>query len=98
MLLGDIPNISKKQRFLKSETGKEFETTWKEKNRIPSEALAEANNNLVADPNLVIFDDATVLSLMAFIRGEGFHAYVLPQLTNLPFGHTREDILVEKPR
>ena len=98
MLLGDIPNISRKQRFLKSEKGKEFDNIWKEKNRSPSEAMAEAEKYLADDPNLVILDDAMVLSLMAFIRGQEYHTYILPQSMNLPFGHTREDILVEKPR
>lgn len=47
-----------------------------------------------SDSQLITFDDALALDLMAFIRGKGFEAFLLPQSIDLPFGATREDILV----
>jgi hypothetical protein len=43
---------------------------------------------------LITFDDALVLDVMAFIRRKGFEAFLLPQPIDLPFGGSREDILV----
>jgi hypothetical protein len=43
------------------------------------------------------FDDKTVLELAGRFRSEGFHAYMLPQPADLPFGRTREDMLVIRP-
>ena len=40
-------------------------------------------------------DDVLVLEIVAFIRGKGFEAFLLPQPIDLPFGGSREDILVE---
>lgn len=39
------------------------------------------------------FDDF-LLILMACLRKRGCHACLLPQPPDLPFGHTREDLLV----
>ena len=36
----------------------------------------------------------TSLKIIEYIRRKNFHAYVLDQPPNLPFGNTREDILV----
>jgi len=38
-----------------------------------------------------------VVDLIARFRRQGFDTFVLPQSTSLPFGHTREDILVTRP-
>ena len=46
------------------------------------------------DSSLVAVDDSFLLDLMMHIRNKGFEAYVLPQPLDLPFGGSREDILV----
>ena len=30
-------------------------------------------------------------------RAQGFHTYLMRQPADLPFGHTREDLLIERP-
>jgi cyclopropane fatty-acyl-phospholipid synthase-like methyltransferase len=92
MLLGDVPNISKKSRFVNSKTGQKVAKNWVEQ-------MKEAGGyhpleKIESDSQLITFDDALVLDLMAFIRGKGFETFLLPQPIDLPFGGTREDILV----
>jgi len=94
-LFGDIPNCSHKKRFLESETGKAFERQWREL------LHKEGNQNTFAeiqpDPALVQFDDELVLEICRRSRAEGFDTYILSQPAYLPFGHTREDIVVIRP-
>jgi len=95
MLLGDLPNVSRKERFLSSKEGKDFAAEWDKK---MGQAGDKNNRTSVRqeDRDTVVFNDATMLSLLGHIRKEGFHAYILPQPGSLPFGHTREDILIER--
>jgi 2-polyprenyl-3-methyl-5-hydroxy-6-metoxy-1,4-benzoquinol methylase len=94
LLIGDIPNKDKKNRFLESPAGKEFQRQWEQE--------AEETDNgdgyfeKLGDAEVVVIDDAVVLSLVAELREQGFHCHIEPQPENLPFGHTREDIIVEK--
>jgi len=42
-------------------------------------------------------DDSVVLALLARARAQGFHAWVLPQASELPMANRREDILIRRP-
>jgi|SRR5208283_546660 len=95
-LCGDIPNVSLKRRFLASPGGQEFSRHW--------ELIRQANSTeqneqfvLKKDPELVTIDDGLLMSLLARYRLRGFHTYVLPQQPILPFGYTREDLLIVRP-
>jgi 2-polyprenyl-3-methyl-5-hydroxy-6-metoxy-1,4-benzoquinol methylase len=90
MLLGDIPNISKKNRFLNSSLGQLTLKIWYEHSTTADAGIFSVN----PDRELVVFDDALVFNLMAFIRDKAFEAYLLPQPVDLPFGGSREDILI----
>jgi 2-polyprenyl-3-methyl-5-hydroxy-6-metoxy-1,4-benzoquinol methylase len=96
VLLGDLPNESLKERFLSSPAGRAFTKSWKK-----AQAKERAENGpelgLPEDPRLVHFDDALVLKICADCRRRGFDAYILPQQGDLPFGHTREDLLIVRP-
>jgi 2-polyprenyl-3-methyl-5-hydroxy-6-metoxy-1,4-benzoquinol methylase len=96
-LFGDIPNVSRKERFLRSEEGARFEREWR---RQVQDAAPNGSSNLVLDSDsaLVKFDDALVLEVCRRLRDQGFEAYILPQSPDLPFGNTREDILIVKLR
>ena len=94
MLLGDIPNISKKQRFLTSEEGRLFVEKWNQKMATKDDDMPK--DMLDEDSNIAEFNDSKILSLLKRIRESGCNAYLLPQPVNLPFGYTREDILIEK--
>ena len=95
-LFGDIPNQSKKQRFLDSESGKAFERQWKE---LVKKEVGDNNIKieLPPDPNMVQFSDELLLQICRSCRADGFEAYIYPQPSHLPFGNTREDIVITRP-
>jgi hypothetical protein len=54
------------------------------------------NVKLDSDTENVQFDDTFMLEIIKQTRASGYHSYILSQPGNLPFGYTREDILVIK--
>ena len=89
ILIGDIPNISMKKRFLGSESGENFN-----KNFFGHTEKVSVNWNSIEEQKL---DDAVVLSLIMRARAAGFHAYLMPQDEELPLSNRREDLLIVKP-
>ena len=90
LLLGDLPNRNKKERFLSTETGQQFVREWDaHKKKSHEHPMAE----LTGDSVLIDIDDAVILSLVKLGRELGYDTYLLPQPLELPFCHTREDIL-----
>jgi hypothetical protein len=89
MLIGDIPNVSKRKRFFASPAGVEFHRRFTGRDEAPE---------VVWDrPEPAKIDDAVVLSLLQRARGAGCDAYVLPQAAGLPMANRREDVLIVKP-
>lgn len=95
ILLGDIPNVSLKKRFLDSEFGKKFNAKWQ--NQIPDRQQTNTPKYDI-DNNLVEFTDTVIVTIMSTLREQGYNTYILPQPHTLPFCYTREDILIEKPK
>jgi len=95
VLFGDIPNSSAKKRFSDSAYGRRFIQNWDQK--MSGHSPESKIINLPNDHKMAVFDDDTILRLIKLIRLRGLHAYVLAQPPGLPFGHTREDILVVHP-
>jgi len=89
MLIGDIPNISKRKRFFASETGVKFHQAFMHTTEIP-----EVKFNQIEQAQI---DDAVVIALLQRARQQGFDAYVLPQNPSLPMANRREDILIIRP-
>jgi len=89
MLLGDIPNASKRKRFFASARGAEFHKAFTGRDEEPVVAFNQA------EPGKI--DDAVVLALVQRCRAAGCDAYVLPQPPDLPLANRREDILICKP-
>lgn len=83
LLLGDIPNIDKRSRFIDSEEGKEFL-----KNAPPLQGSTAHENNAQK------MDDSVVLSIVTRARRFGCESYLLPQASSLPLSNRREDILI----
>lgn len=89
LMLGDVPNSSKRKRFLSTERGREFHRAYMktlcdpvvEFNRIERHSM----------------DDAVILSILSRSRLAGFDAYVKPQPDDLPYANRREDILIKRP-
>lgn len=88
LLLADLPNATKKKRFLSSDEGIEFHKAWSGENTTP-----EVNWSQFEAGTL---DDSLVIMLMLRYRQMGYETYLVPQNKQLPFSNTREDILVRK--
>jgi len=95
VLFGDIPNTSTKNRFLDSRSGSKFSEEWNRS--IRENKTGDTKIDIEEDNDVVKFDDELVLEILKQTRSIGYHSYVLAQSPRLPFGYTREDILVDKP-
>ena len=89
MLLGDVPNVSKRKRFFSSPTGVKFHREFTGTDETPEVVFNQVEHGRI--------DDAVVLSLLTRARAAGFDAYVLPQRDDLPMANRREDILIRRP-
>lgn len=89
MLIGDIPNVSKRRRFFSSPAGREFHREFTGSDEPPP---VEFN---AIEPGRI--DDAVMLGLVARARAAGFDAYLAPQPDSLPMANRREDLLVHRP-
>jgi hypothetical protein len=82
-LIGDIPNVSKRARFLQSSAGRKFLAANPDGPDAPAAPRAEP-----------VIDDALLLELLHLIRDAGFDACVVPQASDLPMANRREDLLI----
>ena len=89
MLIGDIPNISKRKRFFSSVAGAHFHRAFTGQQRAPKTRFNTIERGHI--------DDAVVLGLLARARAAGFDAYLLPQKEDLPMANRREDLLIRRP-
>jgi hypothetical protein len=89
MLIGDIPNISKRKRFFSSSAGVRFHRTFTGTRQAPKTRFNTIERRQI--------DDAVVLGLLARARSAGFDAYLLPQAQDLPMANRREDLLIKRP-
>lgn len=89
MLIGDIPNISKRKRFFASETGVRFHQDFMKTTELPSTVFNQIEHDQI--------DDTVVFALLQRARAQGFDAYVVPQNPALPMANRREDILITRP-
>jgi len=86
LLLGDIPNISKRNRFFASESGHEYH-----KNFTGDESEPEYSFNQLIKEKV---DDSLVFSILTRYRNAGYETYLVEQPSGLPMSNRREDILI----
>jgi cyclopropane fatty-acyl-phospholipid synthase-like methyltransferase len=84
LLLGDLPNISKRTRFVSSNEGQLFLSNDTSQNE-------KVNYSVDGKERM---DDSVVLSILSRYRNFGYETYLLPQDNRLPFANRREDILI----
>ncbi|WP_209508302.1 MULTISPECIES: class I SAM-dependent methyltransferase [unclassified Ruegeria] len=89
LLIGDIPNISKRKRFFASDTGADFHRAFMKTDDAPDVRFNVSNPGQI--------DDAAIFGLLQRARSAGFDAYVVPQSPKLPMANRREDILIVRP-
>lgn len=88
-LIGDIPNVSMRKRFLNSPEGISHHQKFYEKDGMPQ------IDHFVVEHNTI--DDSVLLGMMMRTRQAGFDCYLVPQSKNLPMSNRREDMLIFKP-
>ena len=81
MLIGDIPNVSKRKRFFSSSAGIRYHQNFMKTKESP-----EVNFNVIEADQI---DDAIIFSLVHRARSQGFDAYILPQDPDLPMANRR---------
>lgn len=89
LLIGDIPNVSMRKRFLSSETGARFHKEFTKTTETPSVEFNRVEHGQI--------DDAVIFDILLRARLAGYDAYVVPQRADLPMANRREDILISRP-
>jgi len=96
LLIGDIPNISKKNRFKKNNKYKKVIKKWKKNNKLKTSGEKFFIKKLKVDRKLVKIDDQFIFSLFKKYNNSNFETYILEQKKNLPMNYTRSDIKIIK--
>lgn len=89
MLIGDIPNVSKRKRFFSSETGLNFHKQFTGKDEAPNVVFHAIERKKI--------DDSVIMAMIGRARSAGFEAYIMPQRSHLPMANRREDLLITRP-
>lgn len=89
LLIGDVPNASKRKRFFASAAGIHHHQAFTGTDELPAVTFNKSERGKI--------DDAVVLSLLSRVRAAGFDAFVLPQSPELPMANRREDVLITRP-
>jgi cyclopropane fatty-acyl-phospholipid synthase-like methyltransferase len=89
LLIGDVPNVSKRKRFFSSDAGVQFHRQFMNTADTPEVRFNQIEHDQI--------DDAVVLAIVQRARAAGFDAYVVPQAADLPMANRREDILIVRP-
>lgn len=89
MLIGDVPNVSKRKRFFASTAGIAFHQDFMKTSEAPV-----VEHGVVEDDRI---DDAVIMAVIMRARAQGCDAYWLSQPPHLPMANRREDIVISKP-
>ena len=89
LLIGDIPNVDLKAKFLASSEGKVFQKAWE--TEVESAGIPDLD--LPEDTDTIEFNDAVLSRIQNHLKLVGYQSERMGQPQELPFGHTREDLL-----
>lgn len=89
LLIGDIPNISKRKRFFSSPGGIAHHQEFTGSQEVP-----EVHFNQIEKGHI---DDGVLLGFLGRYRAAGFDSYIVPQSPELPMANRREDLLIRRP-
>ena len=89
LLIGDVPNVSRRKRFFASDNGRRFHRAFTGGDEDPAVLF----NRIEPDQ----IDDAVMLGIVHRARLQGFDAFIVPQDPRLPMANRREDLLVTRP-
>ncbi len=95
LLIGDIPNLSKKERFLNTNFGKNFSKQFS--SRIKDEELSKRDKIFGSvEPTGNHIDDELLINIIKSQRDKGNETYIMPQNSECAFSYTREDLIIVK--
>jgi 2-polyprenyl-3-methyl-5-hydroxy-6-metoxy-1,4-benzoquinol methylase len=96
LLVGDLPNVNKKGRFLASKAGKAFDAAYKNKEiaEIPTYKSHREFVEKNGSTHNIEINDMLIQKIIKKYRNKGYDVYILPQPIALPFSKTREDLVI----
>ncbi len=99
LLLADIPNRDRQLRTRNRPDGAQFEADWVRKRAelLHNKAYSDAQATLQKAVQVGPIGDEEMMRILLHLRKRGFDAWIAPQPESLPFGRTREDIIVVRP-
>jgi 2-polyprenyl-3-methyl-5-hydroxy-6-metoxy-1,4-benzoquinol methylase len=89
ILLGDIPNVSRRNRFFLSPEGKKYHREFTGRQDDPPRVEHQPIPGKI--------DDALLVGILLRCRAAGFDAFLVPQNPKLPLANRREDLLIVRP-
>jgi hypothetical protein len=89
LLVGDLPNVSRRKRFFASASGVRYHQEFTGQPDPPAVAFNR--------PEPGKLDDGALVGLLLRCRSAGCDAYLLPQAPDLPMANRREDLLICRP-
>jgi SAM-dependent methyltransferase len=99
LLIADFPNKDRQERLKHTEAGKKFEAEWaqlRESQAKVTEAQRLAIEELAKAQQLGGMTNAQICELVLALREAGYEAFLAEQDPELPFGRTREDLIVTR--
>jgi hypothetical protein len=88
LLVGDVPNVSKRKRFFSSAAGISHHQSFTGTDEVP---LVQFNR---PEPGLI--DDGVLIGVVIRARQAGYDAYIVPQPDGLPMSNRREDLIIAR--
>jgi SAM-dependent methyltransferase len=95
-LIGDLPNTNVKARNARAGDAASQSTAWQRQIDDWSRNKGDAHpfDEFAGTTDIGGFTDKDIMDFITDLRTNGFDAYWLPQPPELPFGRTREDLLI----
>lgn len=89
-LIGDLQNLTKRNRFFQSKTGIDFHHEFTKDASLPPPEPTRFPDYYEK------IDDGLVFGILQRYRNFGFETFLLPQADDLPMSNRREDLLILK--
>lgn len=96
ILVGDIPNIDKKYRFLRSEFGRKFSEKHNYNNTNLEKLTKNYKSFLRNTKQNLLLNDKFIKWVKLFFKEKGGKVLIRKQPVKLPYSYTRVDILIKK--
>lgn len=96
LFIGDIPNLSKKNRFKKDPNFEKINNQWIKSKKKITKSEKMALSVIKKDAKLVLINDTLIKEIFLKYNSNKYETFVLDQNSNLPMFKTRIDIKIKK--